>query len=75
MIDTEEAVKEILKLKDGESWIYPESDYGAGEILLQYGSYFLFEIPQYGGEPRYSGVFTNYKENVCDLISEIERWT
>ncbi len=29
-----ETRKEILKLKDGESWIWPESDYGKAEIWI-----------------------------------------
>ena len=42
---------EIIKLKDGQCWTWPESDYGLAEIWLKNSTYFLFDIPLYGGEP------------------------
>ena len=75
MITRECAIAEVIKLKHGESWTYPESDYGKAEILYQYGTYFLFEIPNFGGEPSYTGEFANYKDGIGALIKEIERWT
>jgi hypothetical protein len=67
-------IEEILKLKDGESWTYPEGDYGKAEVWYKNGTYFLFEIPQYGGNPRYVQ-FTNYSTNVPELVEAIESWT
>ena len=65
--------QEILKLKDGESWIWPESDYGKAEIWYKYGTYFLFEIPLYGGQPMYSCLFP--ENNIDGLILKVNSWT
>ena len=65
--------EEILKLKDGQCYIVPESDYGKAEIWFKNKVYFLFEIPMYGGQPRYS---THFAEHLIDdLIKTYERWT
>jgi hypothetical protein len=65
--------EQILKLKDGERYIVPQSDYGKAEIWLKNDTYFLFEIPFLGGTP----VFTNdYSAQYIDeLIMEYESWT
>ena len=65
--------QEILKLKDGESWTWPESDYGKAEIWYKNKTYFLFEIPQYGGQPMYSRSFC--ESNIDGLTLEVESWT
>lgn len=67
------AKQEILKLKNNESWTWPESDYGKAEIWLMHGMYFLFEIPSFGGEPRY--VDTYIATTLPDLIATVEKWT
>lgn len=65
--------KEILQLKDGEVYIVPESDYGKAEVWLKNDMYFLFEIPTFGGQPRY---VDNYIPRHIDiLIEKIESWT
>ena len=65
--------EEILKLKDGESWIWPESDYGAAEIWYKNDFYFLFEIPTFGGEPRFSKAYHPF--DIDKLIKEVQSWT
>lgn len=74
MITRDEAISEVMKLKDGESWTYPESYYGKAEIWLKNGTYFLFEIPTYGGEPSFNN-YVNYAYKIDGLISIIEGWT
>ena len=64
---------EIMKLNDGEKWIWPESDYGKAEIWFKHGGYFLFEIPMYGGEPRFVGCFS--KRRLAELIDIVSSWT
>jgi len=64
---------EILKLKDGESYIVPESDYGKAEIWFKNNFYFLFEIPQYGGEPMFTEAFPKHRIN--EMIKKYESWT
>jgi len=67
------AKQEILKLKDGECWIWPESDYGKAEIWYKNETYFVFEIPQFGGQPMYSYSFN--KNNIDGLIHQVNLWT
>ncbi|MEK9207489.1 MAG: hypothetical protein AAB922_03340 [Patescibacteria group bacterium] len=65
--------EEIEKLKDGECYIVPESDYGKAEIWLKNEMYFLFEIPTFGGQPRY---VDNYiRRHIDIMIKKIESWT
>lgn len=72
-MNTEQIKNEILKLKDSESFIVPESDYGKAEIWFKNGTYFLFEIPMYGGKPNFSKSYS--KHCVDDMIKETESWT
>lgn len=69
-----DAEKEIFKLKDGQSWTWPESDYGKAEIWLKNGTYFLFEIPQFGGEPFYVAAFVG-KGRIGELVGTVNLWT
>lgn len=64
--------QEILKLKDGESYTVPESDYGKAEIWKKNSMYFLFEIPTFGGEPRFSGNYHLGKED--EIVNTINSW-
>jgi hypothetical protein len=43
--------KEIEALQDGESFIWPESDYGRAEIWKKNEMFIVFSIPMYGGYP------------------------
>jgi hypothetical protein len=67
--------EEILKLKHGECFIVPESDYGKAEIWLINDIYVVFEIPLYGGEPRFSGTFSKTPQGITQIITTIEGWT
>lgn len=65
--------EEILKLKDGERYIVPESDYGKAEIWFKNDRYFLFEIPMYGGTPVF---FKAYSVQWIDtMINDYNSWT
>ena len=65
--------EEILNLKDGECWIWPESDYGKAEIWYKNKTYFLFEIPMFGGQPLFVDSFTI--ATIINLIKTVESWT
>lgn len=65
----EKDLEEILRLKDGEEYTIPESDYGKAEVWLKNGMYFFFEIPMYGGEPQYS--FNCSKHNLKEHIDMV----
>lgn len=65
--------EEILNLKSGECWVWPESDYGKAEIWNINGIYLLFEIPIFGGEPMFDDYY--YKESIDALIAIVESWT
>lgn len=65
--------QEILNLKDGEVWVWPESDYGKAEVWLKNNIYFLFEIPSFGGEPQYVGAYTAM--SISNLIATVGMWS
>lgn len=62
----------IIALKDGEVWIVPESDYGKAEIWLKHETYFLFEIPAFGGQPSF---FKAYRSHIDEMINDYNSWT
>jgi len=66
------AKEEILKLKDGGFWIWPESDYGKAEVWFKYGTYFLFEIPSFGGRPEFYKDYTIWE--IEHLINVVRSW-
>lgn len=66
-------LEEILKLKSGDWYIVPESDYGKAEIWRLNDVYCLFEIPMYGGNPRFFKVYS--KHRIDEMIKEINSWT
>ena len=66
-------IKAIMALKDGQCWVWPESDYGRAEIWFKGGGYFLFEIPMYGGEPSFVEVYRG--SELQNLITLVNSWT
>lgn len=70
-----DAIAAITNLKDGESWTWPESDYGRAEIWLKNGTYFLFEIPMYGGEPRFCESYDRHQVKINELVERVLAWT
>lgn len=65
----------ILKLKDGESYVVPESDYGRAEIWPKNERYFLFSIPSFGGTPQFEEHFRATSSGVNQMINLYESWT
>ena len=65
--------QEIRKLKDGEVWEWPESDYGKAEIWLKNETYFLFAIPMYGGQPCFEQSYN--KGRIGEMVATVESWT
>jgi len=65
--------KKILELKDGEVFVWSESDYGKAEVWLKCNTYFLFEIPTFGGEPLYNSSYI--RDNISHLIATVEKWS
>ena len=65
--------EEILKLKHGEKFIIPESDYGKAEIWFINDVYILFEIPYLGGSPYFQATY--YRTRIDALIDNVETWT
>ncbi len=64
--------QEILNIKDGQKWIWPESDYGKAEIWKINDIYILFGIPMYGGEPFF---IKAYRLSDCQqMIDAVESW-
>lgn len=78
MLITEQQLKtcplvEIKTLKDNESYLWPLSDYGLAEIWFKNDSYFLFEIPEFGGTPSFVEAYPAFR--LGDLIKKIESWS
>jgi hypothetical protein len=65
--------EEILKLKHGEKYIVPESDYGKAEIWFINDVYILFGIPCFGGDPFFHAVYSKSKTD--EMIAVYESWT
>lgn len=48
----------------------PKSDYGFAEIYKIYGDFFVFAIPQYGGQPEFYKSFSKWQ--IKDLIKDLK---
>jgi hypothetical protein len=69
----EDIKKTIQNLKDGQCVIVGNSDYGKAEILLKNNTYFLFEIPQFGGVTIFS---KSYSFGFIDeIVDQINLWS
>ena len=73
-ITAEEAKEEILKLKHGEHWTWPDtSDCGHAEIWRIWDTYIVLEVPCYGGIPQFH---RGYRKGWLDeLIETVGGWT
>lgn len=65
--------EKIKELKDGQSLIVSQSEESGAEIWLKHNTYFLFEIPMYGGEPRFTESYPMYR--IDEMINEYSSWT
>jgi hypothetical protein len=63
----------ILAIKDGESLYLNLGEESGAEIWLKNDRYFLFEIPLYGGMPRFYNCYT--LRDVDSIINAIQSWT
>lgn len=61
--------EEILKLKHGEKFIIPGSDYGKAEVWFINNNYILFKIPYLDGEPYFQDAY--YKTLIDALIDDV----
>lgn len=64
---------EIKKLHHGQSYIVPKSDYGIAEVWMINYVYFLFSIPEFGGQPTFEKVFKKGAED--EMIQLIYSWS
>lgn len=63
---------EIEKLHHGQSYIVPESDYSRAEVWMINYVYFLFSIPEFGGQPTFEKAFRKGAED--EMIQLIYSW-
>ena len=70
---TENPQYEIVKLNHGECWTWDLGEESGAEIWKINDAYILFEIPMYGGEPRFIDVYPF--QRIDDLINMVESWT
>lgn len=62
----------IKKLKHGEHFTIPESDYGKAEVWQLNDYYILFSIPYTGGSPTFEGTY--HSLNLDKMVFEIDSW-
>jgi hypothetical protein len=70
--------RDVKNLRHGEHFIIPEGsndDCGKGEVWRINSRFFLFEIPQYGGEPMFAAHFEANEFGADALIKMVESWT
>ena len=67
-----QAREEIEKLNDGEYCCFNMFEEGGAVCYKCNGMLLLFEIPQYGGEERYSGTY--FENQLNALIEEAFSW-
>lgn len=65
--------EKIQNLKDGESIVIHFLHDSGAEVWRKNDYLFLFEIPVYGGSPKYSSVYS--LNRIDDLIYEYQSWT
>ena len=67
-MDKEIDYQKVAKLKDGETAYIFWAEGGGGEVVRIGDKLFVYDIPQYGGEPSLEGIFSIYDyRNVVDL--------
>lgn len=66
-------VKKILNLKVGETAHIFWAEEGGGMVECHPTGYILYEIPQYGGEPEFSGSFDLGQEQL--MVDIAWTWT
>lgn len=64
---------EIEKMQDGKEIFIGCGEESGFDIWKKNGFYFLFEIPQYGGEPRFTEAFPYFR--VADMIDLMKTYT
>jgi len=65
--------EKLLKLVHGDCYGVAESDYGKAEIWKIHEDFLLFEIPMYGGTPKFVAGYTKY--TIDEMIRVINSWT
>lgn len=67
-------LKNLESMRDKDELFFNMfQDGGAQVYCVNYDWYVLFEIPLYGGEPMYSGIF--YKNELEKLVDLALSWT
>lgn len=66
-MELQQIKEHIEALKDGESFIWPESDYGKAEIWRKNETFLVFSIPMFGGIP----AFEKALKRVDDVIEMV----
>lgn len=67
-MNREELIQKISILKTGECFLVPEGDYGKAEIWRIHKKLFVFEIPQYGGEPKF---YDSYPVSLAAAVADV----
>ena len=66
-------IANVKKLYHGEHCTVGQSEGGGGEVYRIWNTYFLFSIPQYGGEGNFERAFTSTQ--IEQLVDNAHSWT
>lgn len=66
-------LEEIKKLEDGGGYWWGQGEGSGAEIWKKNFYWFLFEVGQFGGYPRFVKAF--HESQLIDLIQTVEKWT
>lgn len=65
--------EKLLSMQKGDTLHFNWFEDGGAEVFRSFSGWNLYYVPQYGGEPKLIGVYT--EENLDELIEEINAWT
>jgi len=70
--EKDESLQKLRNLKPSQSCSVQWFRDGGGEVHRVYDVYVLFEIPQYGGKPRYIGTYG--QNQLSELVDTVYSW-
>ena len=69
----EQDIADVKALSHGASCKIAWSEEGGGDVFRAWDSYILFEIPQYGGQGSFVGVFG--EDEIEKMVDLARSWT
>lgn len=73
MVSPKEDIQTVCAMKHGDTCWVAEFGDGGGEVYRINDIFLLFEVPQFGGAPRYSGTYRQHE--IAKLVASAHSWT